>query len=135
MADIVTQLSVHMENRPGALAELTESLVDAGVNILAISVPDTGEFGTVRVFADDVLEARSALQEAGFPHAAVDVLAVELPHRPGTLSQLARLLADENIVIRYVYATNPLGAEYGLCIMRVDDIHRAQKVLNKKLTR
>ncbi len=53
----------------------------------------------------------------------------------GIGAQFARLLADENIVIRYVYATNPLGAEYGLCIMRVDDIHRAQKALNKKLTR
>ena len=76
-----------------------------------------------------------ALQEAGFAHAAVDVLAVELPHRPGALSQLARVLADENVVIRYAYATNPLGGEYGLCIMRVDDIHRAQQVLNKKLTK
>jgi hypothetical protein len=130
---IVTQLSVHMENRPGALAELTEALTESGVNILAISVPDTGEFGTVRVLADDVLGAREALGEAGLPHAAVDVLAVELPHRPGALAELARLLADEHVGIRYAYATNAADAEHGMCVLRVDDIHKAEKVLIKKL--
>ena len=116
MATIVTQLSVHMENRPGALAELTGELVDAGVNIQAISVPDTGEFGTVRLLTDKVLEAREALEEAGHAHAAVDVLQVELPHRPGVLMEMARILADNNLTIRYAYATISAGAASGLCI-------------------
>lgn len=133
MAKILTQLSVHMENRPGALAELTESLTDAGVNILAIAVPDTGEFGTVRVLPEKVLEAREALGEAGLPHAAVDVLAVELPHRAGAMAQLTRLLADEHVVIRYAYATNSAGAEHGMCVLCVDDIHKAEKILSQKL--
>jgi hypothetical protein len=133
---VQTQLSVHMENRPGALAELTETLVEAGVNLLAISVPDTGEFGTVRVLTDDVdvTEAREALSEAGMSHAAVDVLAVELPHRAGALAQAARLLADANVVIRYAYATIGGGTETSLCVLRVDDIHAAREILNKKLT-
>ena len=134
MAKIVTQLSVHMENRPGALAELTGELVDAGVNIQAISVPDTGEFGTVRILPDKVLEAREALDEAGHAYAAVDVLQVELPHRPAVLMELARILADKNLTIRYAYATISSGAVSGLCILRVDDIHRAQKILTQKLT-
>ena len=134
MIKIMTQLSVHMENRPGALAELTEALVDAGVNLKAIAVPDTGEFGTVRILPEDVMEARAALQEADFAHAAVDVLAVELPHRPGALAQVARLLADENIVIRYVYATIGSKDETSLCVVHVDDIQRAKDVLVKKLT-
>lgn len=129
MTKIVTQLSVHMENRPGALAELTEALVDAGVNILAISVPDTGEFGTVRLLPDDLMEARSALDENGIPHAAVDVLAVDLPHEPGSLAKVARLLAEDHVVIRYAYATNPTGGDQGLCILRVDDIQRARESL------
>lgn len=133
MTKIVTQLSVHMENRPGALAELTEALSAAGVNMLAISVPDTAEFGTVRVLPDKVLEARSALEEAGFAHAAVDVLAVDLPHKPGSLAKMARLLADEQVVIRYAYATNAEGAEHGLCVLRVDDIHKGKEILNRKL--
>jgi len=134
MTSIVTQLSVHMENRPGALADLTEMLVEAGVNITAISVPDTGEFGTVRLLVDEVMEARDALREAGHPHAAVDVLAVDLPHRPGALARVARLLADENVLIRYAYATNPADAKQGFCVVSVDDIHRAQEILDKKLT-
>ena len=134
MAKIVTQLSVHMENRPGALAELTGDLVDAGVNIQAISVPDTGEFGTVRLLTDNVMQAREALEEAGHAHAAVDVLVVELPHRPGVLMEMARILADNNLTIRYAYATNSDGAASGLCILRVDDLHKAKKILTQKLT-
>ncbi len=129
MTEIKTQLSVHMENRPGALAELTQTLHDAGVNLLAISVPDTGEFGTVRVLPEDVMEARDALQNAGISHAAVDVLAVELPHRPGALAEVARLLADGNIVVRYAYATIGGGTETSLCVLSVDDIHKAQSAL------
>ncbi len=134
MAEIATQLSVHMENRPGALADLTETLVDSGVNIIAISAPDTGEFGTVRVLPDDVTEARAALDAAGFAYAAVDVLSVELPHKPGSLARVARLLADHKVVIRYAYATTSVGTESGLCILRVDDIHKAREVLDKKLS-
>jgi hypothetical protein len=134
MIKILTQLSVHMENRPGALAELTASLTEAGVNLLAIAVPDTGEFGTVRILPDDVMEARAALGEAGLPHAAVDVLAVHLPHRPGSMAAMTRLLADESIVVRYAYATNPDGAEHGMCVLSVDDIHKAERALKKKFT-
>ncbi len=134
MTQIMTQLSVHMENRPGALAELTEALVDSGVNVMAISVPDTGEFGTVRVLTDDVDEARAVLQDGGFAHAAVDVLAVHLPHRPGALAKTARLLADGHVVIRYAYATIPSGEDSALCIVCVDDIHKAKRVLDKGLS-
>ena len=134
MAKIVTQLSVHMENRPGALADLTETLVDSGVNITAISVPDTGEFGTVRILPDDVMEARAALDAAGFPYAAVDVLSVELPHKPGSLARVARVLADDQVVVRYAYATTSAGTESGLCILRVDDIHKARASLDKKMS-
>jgi hypothetical protein len=134
MAKIVTQLSVHMENRPGALAELTGELVDAGVNIQAVSVPDTGEFGTVRLLTDRVPEAREALDEAGHAYAAVDVLEVELPDRPGVLMEMARILADNSLTIRYAYATISSGAASGLCILRVDDIHRAKEILTLKLT-
>ena len=131
MTRIMTQVSVHMENRPGALAELTTALTDTGVNIRGISVPDTGEFGTVRILADDALETRAALDDAGFPNTAVDVLAVELPHQPGALSRMARLLSDEQVVIRYCYATIPEGSKNALCILQVDDIHKAEDTLKK----
>ena len=110
-----------------------EMLVESGVNILAISVPDTGEFGTVRLLPDDLMEARAALEEAGYPHSAVDVLAVELPHEPGSLAKVARLLAESRVVIQYAYATRSTGAESGLCVLRVDNIHVAREVLDKKL--
>ena len=122
MTKIMTQVSVHMENRPGALADLTAALTDSGVNILGISVPDTGEFGTVRILANDALDTRAALDEAGMPNTAVDVLVVDLPHRPGALSTMARLLSDAQVVIRYCYSTIPEGSKSALCILQVDDI-------------
>ncbi len=134
MVKVATQLSVHMENRPGALAELTEIFVASEINLRAVSVPDTGEFGTVRVLTDDVTEARDALVEAGLPHVAADVLTVELPHRSGALAQLARVLAEANILVRYAYATIGGGTDTSLCVLGVDDIHRARDVVSKKLT-
>lgn len=133
MTKIRTQLSVHMENRPGALAELTGVLTDAEVNIHAIAVPDAGEFGTVRIVPDDLMGAREALREAGIPHVASDVLEVPLPDRPGSLSKMARILADEQVFIRHAYATIVEGSEEAVCILQVDDIHKAEAVLNQKL--
>lgn len=134
MTNIRTQISVHLENRPGALADLTATLNDAGVNILAISVPDAGEFGTVRLIPDEILKAREALEDAAYAHVASDVLEVMLPHEPGSLSRMARILADEQIVIRYAYSTIEAGSEDAACVVQVDDIHKAENVLNLKLT-
>ncbi len=133
MPRIMTQVSAHVENRPGALAELTAALHEAGVNILGVSVPDTGEFGTVRLLPDDALEAREALRDAGIPHTAVDVLVVDLPHQPGSLAKLTAILAEANVNIRYAYATNATGAAEGMCVLQVDDIHKAEQVLGQKL--
>ena len=133
MTKIRTQISVHMENRPGALAELTAILTDAGTNILAISVPDSGEYGTVRILPDDVMVARDALHDAELPHAASDVLEVVLPHEPGALAKMSRLLDEAQIVVRYAYCTLSEGMDSATCILQVDDIHKAEDVLNQKL--
>ena len=133
MTKIRTQISVHMENRPGALAELTAVLTDAGTNILGVSVPDSGEYGTVRILTDDVMAARDALQDAELPHAASDVLEVVLPHQTGALAKMTRLLDEEQVRIRYAYCTISEGMDSATCILQVDDIHKAEKVLNKKL--
>lgn len=128
-----TQLSVHMENRPGSLADLTAALTEAGVNILAISVPDAGEFGTIRLIPDDLARAREALAEAGYAHVASEVLEVMLPHKPGALAKMARILADAQIAIRYAYATIEEGSREAGCIVQVDDIRKAEQALNRKL--
>jgi hypothetical protein len=133
MTKIRTQISVHMENRPGALAELTAILTDAGTNILAVSVPDSGEYGTVRILPDDVMVARDALQDAELPHAAADVLEVVLPHETGALAKMSRLLDEAQVVVRYAYCTISEGMESATCILQVDDIHKAETVLNQKL--
>ena len=133
MTKIRTQISVHMENRPGALAELTAILTDAGTNILGVSVPDSGEYGTVRILTDNVMAARDALHDAELAHTASDVLEVILPHETGALAKMTRLLDEEQVVIRYAYCTISEGMDSATCILQVDDIHKAEKILNKKL--
>ncbi len=136
MVKVMTQLSVHTENRPAALADLAETLVDADVNLVAIFAPDSaGEFGTVRLLPDRVAEAQAALARAGYTHTPVDVLVVELPHRPGALADLARLLARHHIFIRYAYSSILPGAAAGLCILRVDDMQQAKAILEERLAR
>ena len=79
------------------------------------------------------MAARDALHDAELPHVASDVLEVILPHETGALAKMARLLDEEQVVIRYAYCTISEGMDSATCILHVDDIHKAEKVLNKKL--
>ena len=102
MFQVMTQLSVHTENRPGALADITETLLEDDVNIVAIYAPDSsGEFGTVRVLPDKVNEAKAAL-------------------------------ARNQVFIRYAYASIMPGADSAMCILRVDDLERAREILARR---
>ena len=87
----------------------------------------------MRVLPHDVLKAREALTDAGLQHVATDVLEVILPHRPGALASMTRILADEQVFVRYAYCTIMEGSEQASCVLQVDDIHKAEKVLNLKL--
>ncbi|MEX0699248.1 MAG: ACT domain-containing protein [Acidimicrobiia bacterium] len=102
----MTEFVVHMDNRPGMLASLTEVLAAAGVNIEALAAFGFDGEGVVRLVVDDAESARRALREAGLAADEMQVLSAFLPHAPGELATVTRKLADSGINIDALYVIN-----------------------------
>jgi len=99
----MTEFTVHLANRPGMLATLTEQLASAGINIEALAAFGVDEVGVVRLMVDDSVTTRSVLQRAGMTFDERPIQVTQLPHKPGALATMARELADAGINIDAVY--------------------------------
>lgn len=126
---MIEQVSVFLENSPGHLARLTRTLADAGVNMRALMVADTEQFGVVRIICDTPLAAKRTLEDAGFGVSVTRVIAVEIPDRPGGLADVLDLLGAAGINVEYAYAFVEPGADAAVDIFKVDD-ERAAAVLS-----
>jgi hypothetical protein len=100
----ITQLSVFVENAPGHVLAPCRVLANAGVNLRALSLADTNNFGILRMIVSDWRQGAKALEEAGFLVKATEVLAVEVPDRPAGLSQVLAALDGSSVNIEYMYA-------------------------------
>lgn len=118
---MIEQVSVFLENKPGHLAQMTRTLADADVNLRALMVADTSEFGVVRIVCDKPHEAKSKLEAAGFGVSITRVLAVEIPDRPGGLADVLDVLGGAGVNVEYAYAFVEPGATYAVDIFKVDD--------------
>lgn len=125
----VKQVSVFLENKEGRLYELCRTLGDAGVNMRALCVAETADYGVVRLIADKPERAVEALREAGFTVAETDVLAVEIPDRPGGLADVLAVLADAGINVEYLYCFVEPRGDRAIDVMRVEDIPGAMRAL------
>jgi hypothetical protein len=101
----IKQISVFFENKPGRLGEVTKVLADAGINLRAISIADTADFGILRLIADDHEKAVAALGVAGFTTRITNVAAVELEDKPGSLAKVMDIFKTANVNIEYLYAS------------------------------
>lgn len=128
----VEQISIFIENKSGRLAEVTRILGEAGVNIRALSLADTSDFGILRLIVNDREKAKAVLKEKGFTVSKTDVVAVEVPDRPGGLSQILQTLDGENINVEYMYAFVERCGENAVIIFRFDETDRAIKCLLDK---
>ena len=125
----ITQLSIFAENKPGHLIAPCRALADAGVNVRALSLADTQRYGILRMIVSDPQAAQKVLEQAGFIVKATEVVAVEVPDRPGGLAQILAALEDTSINIEYMYAF-PFGrGENAVLIFRFDDQDAAIKQL------
>ena len=116
----VKQISVFIENKKGALAACTRYIADNGINIRALSIADTQDFGILRIICDDPKETESILKEGGYISTVTDVLATEIADKPGSMATILEVLADAQVVVEYTYAfLAPDGHAY--MIFRVDD--------------
>jgi hypothetical protein len=125
----VEQISVFLENRAGRLAEITRVLGDAGVNIRALSLADTSDFGILRLIVSDNDKAKEALKEHGFTVGKTSVVAVEVEDRPGGLNRILEILSKEGVNVEYMYAFVQHSGANALMIFRFDDIDAAVKLL------
>jgi hypothetical protein len=125
----VKQISVFLENKSGRLADVTEILGSEGVNIRALSIADTTDFGILRLIVSDPATAYKALQEKGFVVSETEVLAVEVPDTPGGLFSVLKLLRSAGINIEYLYAFVQKASSAALVVMRVEDCDAAYEVL------
>jgi hypothetical protein len=129
---IVKQVSVFLENRAGRLAEVTGILAEHQINIRALSLADTADFGILRLIVDDVERAKALLKQEGLTVRETDVVAVEVPDRPGGLAHLLEVFREENVNVEYMYAFVKAPSRSAVMIFRFDDPHRAVEALQRK---
>jgi hypothetical protein len=121
----VEQISIFIENKSGRLAEITRILGDAGINIRALSLADTSDFGILRLIVDNVETAKAVLKEKGFTVSKTEVVAVEVPDRPGGLSSLLQTLDANQINVEYMYAFVERCGGNAVIIFRFDETDKA----------
>jgi hypothetical protein len=125
----VEQISIFLENKPGGLSSVTKVLKDSQINIRALSLADTSDFGILRLIVDDVNKAKKVLNENGFAVGRTHVIAVEVPDRPGGLHSILDLLTREGINVEYMYAFVERSGENAVIIFRFDNIDQAIEAL------
>lgn len=123
------QISVFMENRHGSMADIMKVLAVADVNIRALSLADTADFGILRLVVNQPDKARRALKDGGFTVGTTKVLALEVPDRPGGLGRILQILAAATLNVEYMYAFVQKSGENAVVIFRFDEPERAQQAL------
>lgn len=128
---IISQLSVFIENKPGRLCAALEVLTEHGIDISALSIADTAEFGILRMIVDDVEKAREVLTETGVVVRRAHVVAVAMDDVPGGAGSIIRLLAEKKINIEYLYAFAGRVSGKALMVFRADDNTKAEEALRE----
>lgn len=127
----VKQISVFLENKPGTMAELTKVLSENKVDMRALSLAETSDFGIARIITDNVYDAMQILKDAGFVCSVTKVLAVPISDEPGGLANVIHILGDNGINVEYMYAFITRKKDWAYMIFRVEDNEKAIKVLTK----
>lgn len=128
----VKQISVFLENKSGRLAAVTKLLAEKKINIRALSIADTTDFGILRLIVDKPDEANTFIKENGFTVSMTEVIAVEMPDEPGGLANILATMQEEGINLEYLYAFISTGSTNAMVIFRVEGIDRAVELLTSK---
>ena len=128
---IIKQISAFVENRPGRLAEIAAILADGGINIRALSVADTSNFGILRIIADDPYKAERLLRDNKVTVSVTSVISVCISDRPGGLAEVLKLLSDAGIQVEYMYAFISKNDDEASVVMRIEDEFTALNLLKE----
>ena len=127
----IKQISVFLENTTGRLSEVTATLADAQINLRAISIADTADFGILRLIVDKIDKAIDALVAAGFTTRQTDVAAVEIDDKPGSLAKLMDLFKVHKVNIEYLYASLEGQGGKAIVIFKLGDHEKGLKILSE----
>lgn len=121
----IKQLSVFVENKQGRLAEITSIIGEAGIDIRALSIADTTDFGILRLIVDKPAEAEQLLKAAGLTVSLTDVIAVGIPDVTGGIAKTLTAIADKDVGVEYVYEYVARNSDHAYFVMRVADNEKA----------
>lgn len=127
----VEQISIFLENKAGRLAEVSRILAEAGINIRALSLADTSDFGILRLIVNQTAKAKEVLKEHGFTVGKTDVVAVEVTDRPGGLHNILDILYKSNVNVEYMYAFVQQSGSNAVIIFRFDNLDEAVRLLQE----
>jgi len=128
---VIKQISLFAENKPGRLANIADKLKNAGINIRAFTIAESGDFGIIRMVVDKSDYAHSVLHNAGFTVSETSVLGIEMEDVPGSMSRIAEVFGKNNINLDYAYAFVTRDQK-ALLIVRVNEIEKAVKTLEEE---
>ncbi|MFN3921476.1 MAG: ACT domain-containing protein [Caldimicrobium sp.] len=127
----IKQISVFLENKKGRLYEALNTLAQANINIRALSIADTSDFGILRMIVNDPEEAKRVLEEAGFTAKVTHVIGVAVKDRPGGLAEILKILYEKDINVEYVYAFVEKSGEEALVVIRTNNLDKTIDVLRE----
>jgi len=127
----VKQISIFLENKSGRLAQVTNVLAENGINLRALSVADTADFGILRIIVNDVGKAVNVLKNSGYTFGETEVVAVEVPDKPGGLASILTPLWKAGLSVEYMYAFVRSSGENAIMIFRFEDTDKAIEVLKE----
>ncbi len=127
----VKQISVFLENKSGRLADVTRTLAANNINIRALSIADTIDYGLLRLIVNDPDYAAKVLTDEGFTVAETEVLAIEVPDRPGGLAGIIDILSAKGLNIEYMYAFVGRSGQHAIVIFRVEPIDAGIEALKE----
>ena len=127
----IKQISIFLENKKGRLAKVTELLAQENIDIKALSLADTKDFGVLRIIVNDWEKCISVLKEKNFIAQTTDVLGIEIDDRPGGLCKILEAIEQNNVNIEYMYATVEKNKDKAIVIFRVEDSEKSFKILKE----
>jgi hypothetical protein len=127
----IRQISIFLENRPGSLSALCRTLADAGVNLSTLMLSEAGEFGLLRIIASDADKAQTVVEKAGYAATTSEVVAIQVPDKPGGLAAVLTALDSHQIPVEYMYAFAQRSGRDAIMIFRFGDLDRAIAALKE----
>ncbi len=128
---LIQQISIFVENKPGKLSQITDFLGKNNVNIFALSIADTTDYGILRIIVENPEPVAKLLKKNGYTVSVTDVIALRIENRPGGMAEALNILATENIGVEYIYAFLSREDKQAYVVMRIERIEEACDLLKK----